>query len=433
MSGNVKASAVIGANFGDEGKGLATDYLAAQAVASGKRTAVIRFNGGSQAAHTVVPPNEGPHVFQHFGAGTFAGADTILSRNFIVNPITLIKEREALAKRKYYPILYIDRTAPVTTPYDMIINQRVEEMRGSKKHGSCGMGINETLRRNEQEEFSLRVFDIYWKTEDVLKKRLKDIRSKWLPRRLTQLGFYASDFADIMRFCEKEVFEDEFIYCVRQMQQRDSLTMFDVSHVHRFGAVIFEGAQGLLLDQGHEFFPHVTPSNTGLKNVLEICRAAGIQSVDVRYVTRTYMTRHGAGPFPTERPDLKFEDETNQPNSFQGGLRFGLLDFDTMYQSISEDIARAKDSNVEVNPGLFVTCVDQIPSTGLKAIFCNSEVTLMRETVQPIFEQMSGFDVMEYSVGRSRDDVRVWRNGPSIVMGAREKPRRAEAISSFAI
>jgi adenylosuccinate synthase len=89
---------------------------------------------------------------------------------------------------------------------------------------------------------------------------------------------------------------------------------------------IFEGAQGLLLDQDNkQFFPHLTRSHTGMRNVRILCEQAGIGGVDVYYVSRTYLTRHGAGPLPGEDRGLSFEDNTNVEHSFQGKIRFAPL------------------------------------------------------------------------------------------------------------
>ena len=76
---------VVGANFGDEGKGLMTDYFCRQSALRGEKCLVVLHNGGAQRGHTVVTPEEHRHVFHHFGSGTFAGADTYLSGDFIVS------------------------------------------------------------------------------------------------------------------------------------------------------------------------------------------------------------------------------------------------------------------------------------------------------------------------------------------------------------
>ena len=93
--------------------------------------------------------------------------------------------------------------------------------------------------------------------------------------------------------------------------------------------VVFEGAQGLMLDQNYtKGFPHVTHANTGLANVLEIMELIPPAEIDVYYITRAYFTRHGNGPFPTETKDKPYPrivDTTNITNKYQGILRFGLL------------------------------------------------------------------------------------------------------------
>jgi adenylosuccinate synthase len=90
---------------------------------------------------------------------------------------------------------------------------------------------------------------------------------------------------------------------------------------------IFEGAQGLLLDQDNkEFFPHVTHSKTGMHNVRLLCAQAGITDIDTYYVSRTYLTRHGAGPLPGEDSALAFADDTNVEHKYQGRIRFAPLD-----------------------------------------------------------------------------------------------------------
>src|ERR1017187_3423727 len=127
----MRAYAVIGANYGDEGKGLLTDYLVNRENAPGcgsDDTLVVRFNGGSQAGHTVVTPDGRRHVFSHFGSGSFSsgdmkGAATLLSRFFIVNPMIFKRERcELELKGPVNLEINIDMRAPVTTPFEMLIN-----------------------------------------------------------------------------------------------------------------------------------------------------------------------------------------------------------------------------------------------------------------------------------------------------------------------
>ena len=144
---NIKV--VIGANFGDEGKGLMTDYFSANAKT---KALVVLSNGGAQRGHTVVTPEGYRHVFHHFGSGSLVGADTWMCKEFIVNPVLFMKEYKDLISNK--PIfskckLYIDPRCKITTIFDMLINQVIEFDRNKDKHGSCGVGVFETIYRNQ--------------------------------------------------------------------------------------------------------------------------------------------------------------------------------------------------------------------------------------------------------------------------------------------
>jgi adenylosuccinate synthase len=107
--------------------------------------------------------------------------------------------------------------------------------------------------------------------------------------------------------------------------------------------IIFEGAQGLLLDQDNkDWFPHVTRSNTGLTNIIPIANVLNL-ALDVVYVTRTYLTRHGAGPLPGE-DETSFAhviDETNVKHPYQGLFRFASLDLGAMCVRIMQDMTLA--------------------------------------------------------------------------------------------
>jgi adenylosuccinate synthase len=127
--------------------------------------------------------------------------------------------------------------------------------------------------------------------------------------------------------------------------------------------VIFEGAQGLGLDQTRGAFPHVTRSNTGLKNVLALAQEAGIGGLDVTYASRAYVTRHGAGPLEHAlpcKPHAGVVDATNIDNPWQGSIRFGRLDLDLLAGRILDDLGDARGSGICVRHSLALTCLDQI-------------------------------------------------------------------------
>lgn len=298
----MKAHAVIGANFGDEGKGIVTDYLCSQGAGI-----VVRFNGGCNAGHTVVTPERERHIFRHVGSGTFLGIPTYLSQFFICNPILFFEERKQLIDLGFHPEIYAHPDCLVTTFADMMINQAKEDKRDAKRHGSCGVGLHETQARSSVPELRITISDL-WNHSNQLESQLVEICTKYAKYR-TGIEIEQDYIPKFIECC------NHFAECVEPLgmgQCQDP---------------VFEGAQGLQLDQDNkEFFPHVTHSKTGMHNVRILCQQAGIKDVEIYYVSRTYLTRHGHGPLPGEDGNLSYQDDTNRPTRYQGALRFAPLD-----------------------------------------------------------------------------------------------------------
>lgn len=349
-----QAQVVIGANFGDEGKGLVTDFFAAQ---GGSDTLVVRHNGGAQAGHTVTTPEGVRHVFKHFGSGTFAGAQTFLSRFFVCNPLLFFQELPKLQALSLEPVVYVDPHARVSTPYDMMINQIVEEYRAGGRHGSCGVGFGETVERSDHPDYALYFEDLH--DEDIIRTKLVKIQTEWTPTRLKALGVIKLSSEWEGRLNSPDIFD----YFVEEaIRFRNTVHTAPANLLGSRVPIIFEGAQGLLLDQNGQYFPHVTRSNTGIKNAAILAIEAGIDNLAVTYVTRAYNTRHGAGPFPHELPDKPYSnivDETNIHNDYQGSLRFGWLDIDLLSATIHNDL-RHTDGKMNIFLQLAVTCLDQV-------------------------------------------------------------------------
>ncbi|ONG58148.1 hypothetical protein BKE38_03400 [Pseudoroseomonas deserti] len=350
------AEAVIGAGYGDEGKGLLTDAFSARAVATGAPVLVLRCNGGAQAGHTVVTPEGARHVFSHLGAGTLAGAATWLGPDFVANPALFVPELAALRRMGASPQLLADPRAALTTPYDMLVNQALEQARGAARHGSVGVGVGETIERGLLPAFRLNIGDLA-EGRDALRARLETIRRDWMPRRLAALGL-APD-ADLAALLKDDALIEAF--CDDAFQLWDSLALCPAASLPA-GPKIFEGAQGLLLDAERGAFPHVTRSRTGLEGILPVLRDAGITRLRVTYATRAYVTRHGAGPLAHELsgpPAAGVVDRTNRPHPFQGSLRFAALDLDILRDAIRADLGDAP-AWLTVEPALAVTCLDQM-------------------------------------------------------------------------
>lgn len=347
------ADVVIGANFGDEGKGLMTDYYAAKS-----DSVVVRFNGGAQAGHTVVTPDGIRHVFSHIGSGSFAGAETFLSRYFVCNPLLFRKEWDVLSPKCDIPQIHVDAAAIVTTPYDMMINQIAEDMRGNSRHGSCGMGFGETIERCQHGSLALSYSDL--SDTASLRTKLAKIRKEWLPQRLAALGFATLPEKWRERVASAGIvdkFIEDTAFFLQATKQAAASFLGDTKK-----HIVFEGAQGLMLDQTRGIFPHVTRSHTGLKNVLPLAIDASIGEMNVTYVTRAYLTRHGAGPLENEEkspPAAGIKDETNVLNDWQGSLRYALIEIETLSGFIRGDLAEAT-GGIKITPVLAVTCIDQM-------------------------------------------------------------------------
>ena len=285
-----------------------------------------------------------------------SGVLLLLSRFFINNPILYFRELETLRTIGYEPVVFADAKGDVTTPWDMMINQLSEEIRGGARHGSCGVGINETIKRAER--YPLTVGDLAYK--DHLITICREIISQWVPDRLQALGMEPS--SEWLQRLESSNILDTYVeHCLeyRKAVQQPRLgraALNSVLALHNCKNVVFEGAQGLLLDEDHHFFPHVTHSHTGLKNVMELALDNYIESIDVVYITRAYATRHGAGPFPHEESDLRYDDATNVHNAWQGSIRFGRLDLDLLAESVTAD--RNRIQSVTAKLGLAVTCLE---------------------------------------------------------------------------
>jgi adenylosuccinate synthase len=326
----MKASVVIGANWGDEGKGLMTDYLCRKHDAD----IVIRFNGGANAGHTVVTPEGQRHVFSHIGSGYYAGADTYLSEHFILNPILFRSEYESLKIPSNYKIM-INRFSEITTYWDMLANQVLEEWRGTDAHGSCGVGIGATIYRSKEYQFRLRDIILPY-DKNALMAQLEYIRGFWqnfLFYHSPKAGQRIPDWADEC-FSRSANINSKYI--------EDLKFLLNISlPVDGFGKIlymygskyaIFEGAQGLMLDQFYGNHPYTTWSNTGMRNVLEIQRNRYLSSEinfdidEIVYVSRTYFTRHGNDPAFADEPMPDYAiDKTNVSNKWQGELKYASL------------------------------------------------------------------------------------------------------------
>lgn len=402
---NKQVKVVIGANFGDEGKGLMADYFCSKLSKNGS-VLNIRFNGGAQAGHTVVVPAYGKpkrHVFSHFGAGSFVrNTDTYLSGDFILNPMLFCKEFDKLRREWWLqPKVYINHNCKITTPYDMLVNQIVERARGDQKHGSCGIGINETVLRYRNHGVGYIITPGCVGSVD-LKHSLQMQRDYYLPKRLKDLGVSSVSLADLNVILSENVI-DNWILQVNEMMRYCTVT--DDNIVHEYGGIVFEGAQGLLLDEFYEeFAPHLTTSRTGFSGVNKILYNSGLSKsadLEVCFVTRTYFTRHGAGLFPTECTSEELfgeerSDDTNVWNEFQGSFRYGRFEERRFHEAVGNELKKVSKMYPSANRTFAFTHADE-----------TSNLVLTENGRKEIYEVIRQFnpDGFYRSIGNTRQNV----------------------------
>jgi len=330
----MRTIAVIGKNFGDEGKGFACSRLAS----SLKNALIIKHNGGGQAGHTVEDP-EGKWRFIHhqIGAGAEYHVPTLFADSFMPDLFQLGKEvKEFTELFGFQPILYSEKNARITTIDDVLLNMGAELARGKNRHGSCGMGIEECVQRNAA-GYGITVEELAtWSNQELL-DRLKHIRKEYTERRAEIVGIQAPASSKAMRqsnlmnpyyeMLNNERVLENFVEEVKENVKLLTLVDADRKWLEKFQHLIFETGQGLLLDQDYEAYaPHLTSSKTGIHNPAIFLEKRGLSLEEAIYVTRPYVTRHGNGPLPCEvnRSELPGvgEDLTNQPNEWQGTLRY---------------------------------------------------------------------------------------------------------------
>lgn len=323
-----RAFIVVDLGFGDAGKGLMTDYL----VRSQGAHSVVRFNGGAQAGHNVVTDDGRHHTFSQLGSGSFLpGVRTHLASEVVIHPTALRVEAEHLARNGVTDALArcsIDPRCRVTTPFQQSANRLRELLRASEAHGSCGIGVGETVRDSlECPELTLRFADL------VRPERARDRLHGQAAAKLAELEPLLGDSPSESMRRELDALRDPTLpdrwlaaaaEVARSVRAVESESLGTES-----GAVVFEGAQGVLLDEQFGFYPHVSYSRCRFDGALELLagwqNAGSVQRIGV---LRSYAVRHGPGPFPTEDGAVSAATRElhNTSGPWQKHVRKGWLD-----------------------------------------------------------------------------------------------------------
>jgi adenylosuccinate synthase len=346
------AIVVVDLGFGDAGKGSLVDYYVRR---HGAHT-VVRFNGGAQAAHHVVTPEGRQHTFAQFGSGTLVpGVRTHLSRYMLVDPLALLAEERhlrAVGVSDAWARLTIDPGAVVVTPFQRAANRLRELARGAGRHGSCGMGIGETMADSVEDAGQVvRAGDLAVPARVVEKLgHVQELKR----RQMAGVAIPPAAAADQeLALLNDPAAAQEFAKVFAGVAGRVTLAS-TAEALGVGGTVVLEGAQGVLLDEWYGFHPYTTWSTTTFANALALLREAGYAG-EVRRIgaLRAYLTRHGPGPFVTEDAELsrRLPDAHNGTNPWQRTFRVGWMDLVMMRYAL--EVAGGADE-------LAVTCVDRL-------------------------------------------------------------------------
>lgn len=276
-------TAIVGAQWGDEGKGKITDFFA------GEADFVVRFHGGNNAGHTVIVDGDTYKLHLIPSGVLYEHPVSVIGNGVVVDPAALIKEINYLRDKGVEAKLKISDRAHVIMPYHIEMDVALTKHQGTLAAGSTKRGIA-PVYGDKMYRHGIRIIDI---TEsDIFREKLDKAFS------FNQTLIKAFGHSSTLN--KEEIF-DQYIKYGETLKPYISDTSVDLYNAHKKGsAILFEGAQGISLDVDHGVYPHTTSSNTVAGH---IASGTGVSFRDINRiigVTKAYLSRVGQSPLPTE-------------------------------------------------------------------------------------------------------------------------------------
>jgi len=328
------AHVVVGLGIGDEGKGSTIDLLCHATSAK----ADVRYSAGPQASHHVVRDDGVVHGFAQVGAGSFGvEVKTHLSRGMLIKASNLLVEIDALASRGIEVLdrLTIDPAAALVLPWHAMVSRMAEEVRGTERHGSVGMGVG--IAWNERETYPdsvPRMSDLLDRPELARKLSAGYERAQESASHILRTAGENSKALTIHReytdrFSVRRILDDLESIGGRLAGRLLADEEFYGSVVDRTSSIVLEGTHGVLLDPKYGFAPHITECEVCFEPADAFLERSGhTGSVQRVGVVRAYASRHGAGPLVTfdERLTKDLPERHNGDTHWQGSARAGAFD-----------------------------------------------------------------------------------------------------------
>lgn len=280
---------VVGAQWGDEGKGKVVDVFTEFA------DVVVRFQGGNNAGHTLVVDGEKTVLHLIPSGVLYSGVKCVIGNGVVIDPQVCLEEIKKLKSKGFLKNdadLSISETAHVIFPYQKRIDLLREERKGAGKIGTTGRGIGPTYE-DKVARMGIRMCDLI--DPELLRKRLEEI--------LPEKNLYIEKILGGTGFAFDEIYSPYVQFGKELSRYVGNTTVLLKEALKKRKDILFEGAQGTSLDVDHGTYPFVTSSNTVAGNA---CCGSGIGPTDIDAVvgvSKAYTTRVGSGPFPTELED----------------------------------------------------------------------------------------------------------------------------------
>lgn len=372
---------IVGTQWGDEGKGKIVDFL------TEKADVVARYQGGNNAGHTVVIKNE-KYVLHLIPSGVLhKRKKCIIGNGVVINPEALIAEMDGLGKQgiSVDNNLLVSKNAHVIMPYHKALECEHENRKGNNKIGTTGMGIGPSYS-DKSSRSGIRMMDLL--SPDIFREKLKT--------NLVMVNFLLERFYNRAPLKADEIYNKYMAYAKRLSKYIVDTDVIINEAIASGKKVLFEGAQGTLLDIDHGTYPFVTSSNTIAGGA---CTGLGVGPTKIKKVlgiTKAYTTRVGEGPFPTELKDELGESIRQKGGEFGATTgrprRCGWLDIVVLKHAIRiNGLTGIALTKLDILDGLDTIKI----CTGYKykgTVYKNfpKEIDVLKEAL-PVYEKLKGW------------------------------------------